>query len=368
MDGGIRPGVPSDVSGDEGRRPYHVRQMTRLVLVVGTTETARIPGISAAGANPEVMDRTPSLDAELVATGTPDTSDEIPVSPSGCVTPAVITRAVRDRVGFDLTVVDAGITVPAAVETRSLGASPGGDIRGPEPVPEAAAVLTAARNLGRRLADETDRLMVGESIPGGTTTALGVLRALGVSGSVSSSLPDNPTEQKESVVHEGLSASGLERGTLAGRPVEALRTMGDPVLTVVTGLVAGARDRGIPVTLAGGTQMLTAAALLRELEVRDPLQLATTVFVHRDESVDLDSMADRFRVSLTISDPAFHRSDHPTLAGYEAGEAKEGVAMGGALKLASEAGLSNETLRRDVVSIIRRLLGRRPGKFSESPR
>ena len=45
-----------------------------------------------------------------------------------------------------------------------------------------------------KLAKAVDYLVIGESIPGGTTTALGVLSALGVKaeGKVSSTLPENP--------------------------------------------------------------------------------------------------------------------------------------------------------------------------------
>ena len=38
----------------------------------------------------------------------------------------------------------------------------------------------------------TDCLVIGESIPGGTTTALAVLKALGFDAKVSSSIPNNP--------------------------------------------------------------------------------------------------------------------------------------------------------------------------------
>ena len=44
----------------------------------------------------------------------------------------------------------------------------------------------------------SDLIVVGESIPGGTTTALAVLRALGIDArfKVSSSMPENPHNLK----------------------------------------------------------------------------------------------------------------------------------------------------------------------------
>ncbi|MUW15878.1 TIGR00303 family protein, partial [Halorubrum sp. CBA1125] len=64
-----------------------------LVVVAGTTATAAIDGISAAGADPTLRAHTPSADLEIVADGRPAPSSPVPVSPAGCPTPAVVTRA-----------------------------------------------------------------------------------------------------------------------------------------------------------------------------------------------------------------------------------------------------------------------------------
>jgi NaMN:DMB phosphoribosyltransferase len=83
----------------------------RVILIAGTTKTAAIDGISAAGATSRLLMHTPSADAEIISYGLPIQAPVTPVSPSGCPTPAVITRAIRERIGFDLTVVDAGLAV-----------------------------------------------------------------------------------------------------------------------------------------------------------------------------------------------------------------------------------------------------------------
>ena len=86
--------------------------MTRLLLCAGTTRTAEIDGISAAGADPEQMAQTPSADSEILAYGRPVRSPVVPVSPTGCPTPAIVTRAVVERLGVDTTVVDGGLAEP----------------------------------------------------------------------------------------------------------------------------------------------------------------------------------------------------------------------------------------------------------------
>jgi uncharacterized protein (TIGR00303 family) len=307
----------------------------RLVLVAGTTATAEIEGISAAGSTPALTYHTPSADSDILVYGRPvvapdGTNHPTPISPTGCPTPAVITRAAREVLGFDVTVLDAGLSTPTGAPTVDLKTQPegGGDIRDPEPVPDAPSIFERARSIGSSLPGP---LLVGETIPGGTTTALGVLRALGHSFSISSSFADNPQELKQRVVRDGLDASGLTSGDAADDPLLAVRTMGDPVLAAVTGLTVGALDAGTEITLAGGTQLLTAGALVRAFSSK-PLSLATTSFV-ADSVSDLSDAADTFDLNLAVTDPGF-TDTHVAMERYLAGEAKEGVGMGGVLAAA----------------------------------
>jgi uncharacterized protein (TIGR00303 family) len=307
--------------------------VTRFILVAGTTETARIDGISAAGADPDLRVHTPSADAELIEYGHLVRAPVVPVSPTGCPTPAAVTRAVRERGGFETLVVDAGLAEPTGAPTVGVGARPGRDVRVPDPVPTAPGAWVAARDLGRSLPD--DELVIGETIPGGTTTALGVCRALGVDAAVSSSLPENPLELKESVVEAAFAASDLAPGEAAYRPRRAVRFLGDPVLAVVAGLTAGALESGTEVVLGGGSQLLAAAALVRHAGVAEPLTLASTTYVAAD--VDLATAAADLDCDHVVTDPGFAGRDD-ALARYADGEAKEGAGMGGALLLAERAG------------------------------
>ncbi|KTG10979.1 hypothetical protein AUR64_07360 [Haloprofundus marisrubri] len=306
----------------------------RLILVAGATDTAKIDGISAAGADSDLLAHTPSADLELVEYGSLVRAPELPVSPTGCPTPAAVTRAVRERLDLDFLAVDAGLSVPTGAPTVSVGAKRGRDIRETDPVPTAPGSFLAARQLGQKLPD--DELVVGETIPGGTTTALGTLRALGEEWAVSSSFPENPMALKQSVVADGLDASGIDVGEFAYEPLLAVRAMGDPVLAVVAGLVAGALDDDKDVILGGGTQMLTAAALVRHEGIAGPLTLATTSYLADDVPV-LAEASNSLDVELAVTDPGFGQRDD-ALAQYAAGEGKEGAGMGGALLLADRAG------------------------------
>jgi uncharacterized protein (TIGR00303 family) len=306
----------------------------RVLLAAGWTETAAIEGLSAAGANPEAMTHTPGADAEVVAYGDVVRAPSVPVSPSGTPTPALVTRAAREVLGFDVTVVDAGLAEPTGAPSVSVGARAGADVREADPVPTAPGAFHAARDVGRSLPD--DHLVLAETVPGGTTTALGVLRALGEDVAVSSSLPANPIEQKREVVADALEASGLAPGDCEGDPREAVRRMGDPVLAALAGIATGALAAGKRVTLAGGTQLLAVAALARHDGATGTMDAATTTYV-ADDDVAFRETARAFDCEPTITDPGFDRA-HDGFGGYVAGEAKEGVGMGGALALAAETG------------------------------
>ena len=137
------------------------------------------------------------------------------------------------------------------------------------------------------------------------------------------------------MVAEGLEASGLDPGGAAGDPLVALRRAGDPVLAVAAGVAA--------------------AACLRHKGFDAPLSLSTTGFVDADPSVDLEGAAAELDLAVTVTDPGFD-DDHPALAAYERGEAKEGVGMGGALALADRAHLPMADVRDGVRAVYDRLL------------
>ncbi|MFC7071162.1 nicotinate mononucleotide-dependent phosphoribosyltransferase CobT [Halobaculum lipolyticum] len=335
------------------------------VVVAGTTATARIDGISAAGAAPDLLPHTPGADLDVVIHGEPTLAPVVPVSPTGCPTPAVVTRAARELLGFDLLAVDAGIGGTTGAPTIGVGAEPGQDVREGTAVPDARDTFARAREWGAALPDE--RLVVGETIPGGTTTALGVLTALGEPPTVSSSLPENPLDTKRRVVAAGLDAAGLAPGDAADDPLRAVEAVGDPVLAAVAGVTVGALDAGTSVTLAGGTQLAAAAALVRHSGVDSPLTLATTSFVAGDDSAGIADLAADLGVDLCVTDPGFDRLDHPATNAYVAGEAKEGVGMGGALRLVEESDATMADLRERVVAVYDRLLADEDAPDADGP-
>jgi NaMN:DMB phosphoribosyltransferase len=129
------------------------------------------------------------------------------------------------------------------------------------------------------------------------------------------------------------------------------------VLAAVAGLAVGATESDTAVTLAGGTQMAAAAALARHAGVDAPLSLSTTSFVAADDTAAICDLASDLSLDLTVTDPGFDDVSHPATDAYVAGEAKEGVGMGGALALADAADASMAAVRERTVAVYDRLVG-----------
>ena len=334
----------------------HSPERPLFLCVLANTETAYIPKLSGAGASPELTDFTPAGDAELVETGGLVSFDSIPMTPPhNTPTPAVITRAALSLTGIPYIFVNAGLKVTPAVEYVDLEASPGQDVRKPLAVPDAQEIFDRAVKLGEELSDKTDFLVIGESIAGGTTTAKGVLTALGYDGNVSSSSAENPLELKNRVVKEGMESSNVTFGSLRDDPMQAIKCLGDPMMPAVAGIVSG--FKGGEVILASGTQMVAIYAIIKHLGINtDHVSIVTTCYVANDESASFMDLINELGATMYCSNPGFEKSGFKGLQRYVVGDVKEGVGAGGALYLAYLKGISQDEVRQEIENICNKLL------------
>jgi uncharacterized protein (TIGR00303 family) len=321
------------------------------VCIIGTTETAEIPGISAAGKYPELTDYTPPADVELLLLGRCKCVPGVPVTPEGIPTPALITMSGLTLANIPALVVSGGIKINPHVPFLDLGGKPGGDIRTGKAVDNAEEVLWRAKIAGENLSRTADYLVVGESIPGGTTTALGVLLAMGIDakGKVSSSMPSNPHELKIKTVEEGLKASKIEFGTLAKDPIRAISCVGDPMILAFAGLVLGAATK-VPVLMAGGTQMGAVLAVIKAInpDALNNIAIGTTRWIITDKTSDLKGIITQIAdVPILAVDLNFSKSKLEGLRTYEAGVVKEGVGAGGVIIAAMAK--SNGSITKDIL-------------------
>ncbi|HTX61850.1 MAG TPA: TIGR00303 family protein, partial [Methanobacterium sp.] len=214
------------------------------LCVLASTQTAKIPGITGAGATTELTDYTPAADVELIVHGKPLCLPDIPqtvVGGTAAPTPAVITKAALELADIPFIVVDAGAAVKPDLPFVNINQKSGGNITEGRAVSNPENIFKKGKILGETLSKLTDHLFIGESTPAGTTTALGVLTAMGYDGNrkVSGSMPFNPHELKQMTVSKGLEAAGYKAGDLANDPWKAVGTVGDPMIPAVAGIAAG---------------------------------------------------------------------------------------------------------------------------------
>lgn len=337
------------------------------LCVLSNTDTCRIPGISAAGATTELNDYTPTADAEIVEYGSPRSAPEMPMKEGGAPTPAVITRAALQLTGMPYLFINAGLRFVPEVPAIDLGAKPGHDIRQGDAVSRPDMIYASACQIGSQIGKLSGSIIIGESIPGGTTTALGVLTALGYNYGVSSSFSENPLEIKRDVVRQGISASGITVSDARDDPMRAIASVGDPMMPAVAGMVAGiisSADAGSDtcthdhnIILAGGTQMAAVYAIMKHLGLdMGRITIATTKYVYQDRSVDLGAATQDLGCRIHVVDPGFADSRLPGLRKYDAGEVKEGVGAGGMMYAAGIFGIDRKTMLGKVEAVYEELL------------
>jgi TIGR00303 family protein len=322
------------------------------ILVIGTTDVSLIPGLTIAGATPELTHFTPAADAEYVLLGKCKSINTIPVSPTGIPTPALLTRASLSFINPLKIVVNAGSRILPKIPYIDLQGEPGKDIRKQAlSMEKVNNIIENSIKLGEELSNEYELIMIGESIPAGTTTAMATLLALGYDAmdKVSSASPDNPKELKRKVVEEALR-------NLPTDSLQRLAKVSDPVLLGVAGTSLGFKGK---ILLAGGTQMTAAAAIINEFDknkLKD-ITIGTTKWIVEDKFADMLSLAKQVGVKVLASMLDLSISAYEGIRAYEKGYVKEGVGAGGSAIMALVRGVSNNTLVRKIDELYSELVG-----------
>ncbi|MCX5928733.1 MAG: NaMN--DMB phosphoribosyltransferase [Synechococcus sp. LacPavin_0920_WC12_MAG_50_7] len=304
-------------------------QEVQVLLVLGGTATAEVPGISAAGATPASRQLTAAADAELLVMGpAAQCPHRLPPLLAG-VSPALISLCVLERLGLPALVVDAGCAVAPAIPHIRLGGTPARCLSSGKAM-ELAAVLRLQQQglrLGYRWAQchPQGLLVLAECVPGGTSTAEAVLSGLGldVAGLVSGSMRVPPHGLRATLVQRGIAAA-IARGCELGNP-----------LAVLAAVLALALARaGLP---------------LRQV-MAQRFAVVTTAWVMQEACSELAELLIRVGASYGVEPLLSHANLHfdnceqQALRDYELGFVKEGVGAGGLSWLWELAGFSPQDL------------------------
>ena len=341
------------IESNMGKKPLYL-------CTISYTGTSEIPGLTLAGANPEVVKFTPAADAELLYYRQCKSIPGVPATPDGVPTPALITLSALKLATIPFFILDAGSAVKPRAPYISVGLqSLAKNITTGHAMElkDVKQVFEYAKLLGRDLSYLCDYLVLGESIPAGTTTASAVLSALGIDarGKVSSSMTDNPHQLKDHVVEQSLKAARISIDKLTADPLLAISKVGDPMIATVAGLVIGAAGKA-PIILAGGTQMTAVAAVVSILDARalENVVLSTTPYVTEDPQSDLSWLLKQSGdIPVLAADPGLARSSIIGLQPYGKGLVKEGVGAGGSC-LASMLRSSGKITTTDILNEVER--------------
>ena len=311
-------------------------------FVISYTETCEIPGITVAGENKDLVKFTPPADAEFLHYGSCKCINAIPMTPDGKPTPALLTKTALEATSIPHIVINSGSKILPQIPYLETGIKFGKNIA-QENALDRSTVLHAVdygRIVGRTLASLTDCLVIGESIPGGTTTALAVLKGLGINAMVSSSMPQNPTELKKKVVFEALKRIGSDD------PYEIVSCVGDPMIPFVAGMLSSA-SQITNVMLAGGTQMAAVLAFGNSVGInKDKLAIGTTSYIIEDKSANfVDTVKKIADIPILVVNPKLANSKIAGLKAFSEGFVKEGAGAGGSMISAIlKTGIDTENL------------------------
>ncbi|HYL66039.1 MAG TPA: TIGR00303 family protein [Nitrosopumilaceae archaeon] len=311
-------------------------------LVISYTATCEIPGITVAGANPDLLKFTAAADAEFLHYGYCKSIDVIPMTPDGKPTPALLTKTALEAASVPSFVVNAGSRVIPKLPCLEIGLEPGKNIAH-EPGLNQDSVKKAVeygRIVGRSLGSSTDCLIIGESIPGGTTTALAVMTGFGIQATVSSSMPENPVMLKKQTVQSALKR--LE----SKDPYDIISQLGDPMIPTVAGIL-GTASESTNVILAGGTQMAAVLAFAKHLGFNETnTALGTTSYIINDNMANLVELIKQISdIPILVAKLKLGESKISGLRSYAEGFVKEGAGAGGAsIACMLKTGIGSEKL------------------------
>ena len=297
-------------------------------FVISYTETSEIPGITFAGADKDSIQYTPPADAEYLHYGYCKTIDKIPMTPDGKPTPGLLTKTALESASISHLTINAGSKVTPQLPFIESGLPFGKNISVQDAMTDTIVshAVEYGQILGRSLASLTDCLMIGECIPGGTTTALALLKALDYDAKVSSSIPDNPVELKNQIV-----TSALERID-SEHPYSIVAKIGDPMIPFIAGMLSSASSVS-KVMLAGGTQMAAVLAFASKIGFNEEnTAIGTTSYITNDKTANFKELVhDIADIPILSVDPGMKNSKFSGLKAFSEGFAKEGVGAGGSI-------------------------------------
>ena len=273
------------------------------MLALSNTKTADIEGITQAGIPGQIY-LTPTLDSEFLTTGEVRSLDNIAETPKGVPTPALITRAVHLLNPFsDIELLNLGLKQRPRINYFKLHDF---EIKSSDSIKsganiDAQSLFQKGIEFGQGYECKNDYIILGESVPSGTTTAKATALALNYNckNAFSSSFKNVPNDIRENTIQSALNNIDTNDDIF-----KILGSVSDNMIIFNAGFILGLNNK-ISVILAGGTQMACVLLVVNKiLEVMQGeietsnLALATTSWIANDEKSDIKALLEMCSFSI----------------------------------------------------------------------
>ncbi|MGD1836533.1 MAG: nicotinate mononucleotide-dependent phosphoribosyltransferase CobT [Nitrososphaeraceae archaeon] len=328
------------------------------ICVISYTQTCEIDGITIAGKNKESLKFTPAADSEFLYYGRCKCISGVPVTPDGKPSPVLITKSALDLAKIPKYVVDAGTIIKPDIPYYTVNISSGKNIKyyNSLDIKDVKRAFSFGKMIGEQFGKTNDSVIIGECVPGGTTTALGVLLSMGIDAKykISSSMPNNPHKLKNEIVEDCMIRNKIYFGDLKDQPFKAMSIFGDPSVPTISGIVKGAYESGARIMLAGGTQICASLATLKSLNMNlDKISIGTTSYVVNDKKSDIVGIVENINDEINILSINLNleESSKNGLKSFARGFVKEGVGAGGcsiASMLKTNYSIDKKTLLKSI--------------------
>ncbi|MGP6293427.1 hypothetical protein [Caldiplasma sukawensis] len=315
------------------------------LLFAGSTHLSKINGITEAGADSELTFLTPVVDSEISLYGRPLTINFPPITPDGIPSPSVVSYACFKIVGIKTMIVNSGMEKRPKTPFFETGLLPSLNPLETYSCPDYEKAKMAAIEIVN-IFDSREEILISESIPAGTTSALIMLNKIIGIEKVSSSMKISPDEEKLNIAKR---VNSKIPDNLSSE--ELIKRAGDYTHAMIYNIIKYRRKK---IILGGGTQMAAIIALCN----RDSIDTSNTTLITTD--LVFNSVGNEFFKkcgvkNFEIADTFFEKSSHEGLRKYSEGSVKEGVGLGASIHFASKI-TENKNIIGEIDNVYEKIL------------
>ena len=304
--------------------------------MISYTQTCEIDGITIAGKNKDLLKFTPAADSEFLYYGKCKCISGVPATPDGKPSPVLITKSALELAKIPKYIIDAGTIIKPEIPYYTVNINNGKNIKyyNALDIKDVKKAFLYGKIIGEQFGKTNDTVIIGECVPGGTTTALGVLLSMGIDAKnkISSSMPENPHKLKNETIEECMNRNKICFGDLKDQPFKAISIFGDPSISTIAGIANGAYESGAKIMLAGGTQICASLAVLKSINMdMENICVGTTSYVVNDKKSDIVNIVENINDNINILsiNLKLEESKKNGLRSFANGFVKEGVGAGG---------------------------------------